>query len=213
MPLHPLNGGFSSTPGEKKPCAKGPCKQKEQLGILRQIEAPISVQNRYSILTPSTDEDSLEIVVTNSDHGVKNKPHKTRRGFNKNQHVKRQSTTALKVLATNCAGVRGKVSSLKSEVKHAAVNLVILQETHSKRKGQIQFPNMMVFEAIRKVKGGGNLIASHEDLNPKLIKDYDDEFELLVVEIETKGKQIRVISGYGPKKTGQRKKECHSLLL
>ena len=112
------------------------------------MKAPISVQNIYSIFTPSTDEDSLEIVVTNSDQGIKNKPYKTRRGFNKNQHVKRQSAAALKVLPTICAGVGGKLSSLKSEVKHAAANLVILQETHSKRRGKIQFPNMVVFEAI-----------------------------------------------------------------
>ena len=42
------------------------------------------------------------------------------------------------------------------------------------------------------------MVAIHEDLNPKLIEEYSDEFELLVVETDTKEKSIRVISGYGP---------------
>ena len=56
----------------------------------------------------------------------------------------------------------------------------------------------VVFEAIRAKKGGGTLIAIHEDLNPKLVEEYNDEFELLVVEINTEDLEIRVISGYGP---------------
>ena len=157
----------------------------------------VHVHNKYSILTPSCDEENVDIVMTKKGQGL-HKPHRTRRGFNKNQYMKRQGASALKILATNCAGAGGKVKSLKSEVNHAKANLVILQETHSKRKGKIQFPDMVVFEAIRKTKGGGTLIASHKDLNPKLIQDYEEEFELLVVEIEIKGKHIRVISGYGP---------------
>ena len=81
-----------------------------------------------------------------------------------------------------------------------------LQETHSKRKGKIQLDNFVTFEAIRKAKGGGTLIASHKDLNPKLISEYEDDFELLVVEIEVKDKQIRVISGYGPQENWQEEK-------
>ena len=42
------------------------------------------------------------------------------------------------------------------------------------------------------------MISGHKDLNPKLIEQYEDEFELLVVEIELKQKKVRIISGYGP---------------
>ena len=56
----------------------------------------------------------------------------------------------------------------------------------------------IVFEAIRKAKGGGTLISGHTDFNPKLIVQYEEEFELLVVEIELKEKHVRIISGYGP---------------
>ena len=42
------------------------------------------------------------------------------------------------------------------------------------------------------------MCAVHEDLKPKLIEEYNDPFELLVVEIEAKSKAIRVITGCGP---------------
>ena len=34
-----------------------------------------------------------------------------------------------------------------------------------------------------------------------LISDYNDEFELIIVEIKLHNQQIRVISGYGPQET------------
>ena len=83
-------------------------------------------------------------------------------------------------------------------MKLTKANVVTIQETHARRKGKIQLPDMVVFEAIRKAKGGGTLIASHKSLNPRLIESYEDEFELLVVELELEEKNIRMISGYGP---------------
>ena len=123
----------------------------------------------------------------------------TKRGFNKKQQMKRHNTSCLKIFSANGAGIiGGKRKSLISVVKSTGSNVVTLQETHCRRKGKIMIPDMVIFETIRHAKGGGTLVACHKDLNPKLIEEYDDEFELPVVEIKLKGKQIRVISGYGP---------------
>ena len=70
-----------------------------------------------------------------------------------------------------------------------------VQETHCRRKGRIQFEDMVVFEAIRAKKGGGTLCAIHKDLSPKLVEEYNDPFELLVVELDG---NKRIITGYGP---------------
>ena len=94
--------------------------------------------------------------------------------------------------------INGRLNSLKSEVICTKSNIATLQETHCRRKGKIQIPNFVAFEAIRTKKGGGTLIAVHDDLNPKLIEEHSTEFELLVVEIQTKEKDFRIISGYGP---------------
>ena len=75
------------------------------------------------------------------------------------------------MFSTNGAGIiGGKVESLKAEVKHTKCNIVTLQETHCKTKGKIKIDNFVVFEAIRKEKGGGTMIAVHESLKPKLIE-------------------------------------------
>ena len=46
-------------------------------------------------------------------------------------------------------------------------------------------------------KGGGTLAAIHEDLNPNLIEEYIDEFELIVVKIDTNKMSVIIMSGYG----------------
>ena len=124
---------------------------------------------------------------------------KNRQRSRKKRHVTRQSNIGLKMFSTNGAGVvGGKLKSLLAALKQTQANLVTLQETHSKRKGKILIDDHILFEAIRKAKGGGTLIAGHKALNPMLITQYEEEFELLVVEIELKEKQVRIISGYGP---------------
>ena len=94
--------------------------------------------------------------------------------------------------------VGGKTKSIQAAVKQTNTNLVTIQETHSRSKGRIQIEDHIVFKAIRKAKGGGTLIPGHDNLNPKLIEQYKDEFELLVIEIELKQNKVRFISGYGP---------------
>ena len=54
---------------------------------------------------------------------------------------------------------------------------------------------MVVFESIRTKKGGGTICAIHQDLNPKLVEEYNEPFEMIVVEVEG---NKRIITGYGP---------------
>ena len=42
------------------------------------------------------------------------------------------------------------------------------------------------------------MLLIHKDLNPVLIKEYNEEFELIVVEVSTHKETIRVMTGYGP---------------
>ena len=103
--------------------------------------------------------------------------------------------------------MKGKVESLKSEVEATEANIVTIQETHSTKKGKINMPvGFVVFEAIRKAKHGGTMCAIREELNPKLIEEYDDPFELLVVEVEVDNKSIRIITGCGPQENWEESK-------
>ena len=71
-----------------------------------------------------------------------------------------------------------KLDSLNSEVKATRANIVTVQETHSRRKGRVHMPReFVVFEA----KHGGTMCAIHQNLSPKLIEEYNEPFEHLVV--------------------------------
>ena len=62
--------------------------------------------------------------------------------------------------------------------------------------------NFEIFESIRQGKlKGGTMIGVHKSLKPVLINELNDPFELLVVEIVTANKEIRVMSGYGPQES------------
>ena len=54
------------------------------------------------------------------------------------------------------------------------------------------------FEAIRKKQKGGTLIGAHKSMDPVLIEEYSEDFELLVIEVKMGHKYVRIISGYGP---------------
>ena len=100
----------------------------------------------------------------------------------------------------NCAGCYNKIQSLVDNVKHIGAGIFTLQETHFKRKGRIndKFSDFEIFESIRKKQKGGTLIGAHKSLDPILIEEYSEDFELLVIEVKVGGKEIRIISGYGP---------------
>ena len=69
----------------------------------------------------------------------------------------------------------------------------------TQKKGQFQIDNFEIFESIRKNKEkGGTLLGVHKSLEPVLIEEYSETFELLVAEIKTTNQSIRIITGYGP---------------
>ena len=77
-----------------------------------------------------------------------------------------------------------KIPSLKNEIKNINAAIFIIQETHFRKKGHLKIENYEVFEAIRKKQSGGTVIGAHKALNPTLIEEFSEEFELLVVEIK-----------------------------
>ena len=74
-----------------------------------------------------------------------------------------------------------------------------IQETNHKIKGKYKNDEFQIFEAIRKNKEkGGTMLGIHKSLEPVLIEEYSERFELLVAEITVANKEIRLITGYGP---------------
>ena len=142
-----------------------------------------------------------------------NKVHKKARQQHVINHVITKQVKTLKIFSTNAAGLKnGKVKSLKQEVINTKSNIITIQETHFPQKGIFQMNGMVIFEAIRKKKGGGTLMAVDEDLKPKLIEEYSEDFELLVVEVVAKNQAIRLITGYGPQENLEEEKRMEFFL-
>ena len=107
----------------------------------------------------------------------------------------------LTMLTTNAADLRMKTKSLKNILLYFSASIFSVQETHFKKKGKFTHDNFAIFESIRKKEGGGSMLGIHVSLQPVLIEEYSDIFELLVVEISLTDKNIRIITGYGPQET------------
>ena len=101
------------------------------------------------------------------------------------------------MFSNNCNGANMKVESLKCEVRRTNSVIFTLQETHFYRKGRVKIDDFKIFEAIHK-KEHGTMMGIHVNLQPVLISEYSSTFELIVVQIKVKNKELRVITGYGP---------------
>ena len=88
---------------------------------------------------------------------------------------------------------------MKHELVETNSQIFTIQESHIKTKGRVKIKDFVIFEAIRKNKeSGGSMTGIHESLEPVLIEEYSEKFELIVVEIKVSGREIRIINGYGP---------------
>ena len=105
--------------------------------------------------------------------------------------------TNVTMFSNNCNGAKLKVESLKSELKRTNSSIFTLQQTHFEQKGRIKIDNFKVFEAIHRKKHG-IMMGVHMDLNPILISEHSELFEMLVVQVTVDNKDFRIITGYGP---------------
>ena len=85
--------------------------------------------------------------------------------------------------------------------------------TYFKRKGNDKCGDFEIFESIRKKQKEGTLIGAHKSLDPILIEEYSEDFELLVIEVKVDGKEIRIISGYGLQENWPKEERTPFLML
>ena len=59
-----------------------------------------------------------------------------------------------------------------------------MQKTNFKTKGRLKCDEFEMFESIRQKKEkGGTILGIHESLEPVLIEEYSEKFELVVAKI------------------------------
>ena len=106
------------------------------------------------------------------------------------------------MLNTNAADLKHKDEDLKNKVRVMNASIFAIQETHFQKKGKFKLNQFHIFEAIRKSKQkGGSMLGVHVDLEPVLVKEYSDTFELIIVEIAAGRRRLRLIT----RKLGQQR--------
>ena len=110
---------------------------------------------------------------------------------------------SMNILTVNAADLRMKVKSLKSIIHKQNITIFSVQETHYNKKGKFLLENFVIFEAIRAKQGGGSLVGIKGELQPVLISEYKDTFELIVTEVKLENKRIRIMTGYGPQENAE----------
>ena len=118
-----------------------------------------------------------------------------------NRGNKKKNEYELCIMSANSAQLKNKLNSFKCELKQCNAGIFTIQESHYATKGKVRIENFEIFEAIRKKAKGSTIIGVHKALKPCLIEEYDNEFELLVVEITISNRSIRIITGYGPQES------------
>ena len=76
------------------------------------------------------------------------------------------------MFSTNAAGLKNKLQSFKSELKHFDASVFTVQETHFNKKGKFKMQDFEIFESIRSKVKGGTMMGVHKALNPVLIEKY-----------------------------------------
>ena len=153
---------------------------------------------QYGFSVPTIQSESLNNAKEECEKPCKSslKKKRIRRGVNKK--VKDNIT----IYSNNVAGIKLKLQSLKSQLRATNAAIFTLQETHTSKEGMFRIEGYEIFESIRKhKKDGGTAVGVHKALDPVLIKKYDDDFEIIVVEVEIQSKKVRIITGYGPQET------------
>ena len=102
-------------------------------------------------------------------------------------------------MGTNAAGLKSKQESFFNLMNKFEASIITIQETKLTKVGTVKIPGYQTFEKIRKTRGGGGLLTVvHEDLEPVLVSEGNDDIEILVVEGVIGSEKLRIINGYGP---------------
>ena len=115
-----------------------------------------------------------------------NKGRNNRRSLRRNKIKDKKRKTALKLVGVNAAGLSSKFKSFDNMLTTLSPEVFFVEESKMRRPGKIKTKaseNYIIYELIRKNKGGGGLaIGVDKNLKPVWVDEGDDDVEVLIVE-------------------------------
>ena len=117
----------------------------------------------------------------------------------------------LKIFAANAAGISCKLKSFENILLKIKPQIWMLEETKLKPNGRIKCEALNDFQVFylnrQKSQGGGLALGVHREIESTLIRDGDDETEVLSVQTLMADIPVRIIVAYGPQENASSEKK------
>ena len=114
----------------------------------------------------------------------------------------KKANIKLKIFAANAAGIWGKIQSFNHILANIAPKIWMLEETKLKPNEKIKCEASNDFQIFylnrQESQGGGLALGVHKDIESTLIKEGNDETEMLSVQVLAGKIPMRIIVAYGP---------------
>ena len=109
---------------------------------------------------------------------------------------------SLKFVAANCAGIKSKLKSFDEIITSLKPQVWMLQETKLKTNETIKCDALDEFQIYylnrQNSHGGGLALGVNKDIESTLIRDGDDQTEVISVQAVFAEIPVRIVVGYGP---------------
>ena len=117
----------------------------------------------------------------------------------------------LRIIGVNSAGINSKTESFNDVLKRLEPYIWCLQETKLKPKNTIKCDEVKKFQIYylsrKNSDGGGIAVGVNKDIESTLIREGDDEVEVLVVLVDMGILKVRLITAYGPQENALKEKK------
>ena len=117
----------------------------------------------------------------------------------------------LKIFAANAAGINSKIKSFENILTTLKPQIWMIEETKLKPHGKIKCEALNDFQVYylnrQKTQGGGLALGVTKEIESTLIRDGDDETEVVSVQTILGEIPVRVVVGYGPQENATTEKK------
>ena len=107
-----------------------------------------------------------------------------------------------KLYGINCAGIKSKITTFNDVLKRVQPKIWTLQETKLKNNESISCEALGSYQVYYRNRqeshGGGIALGVAKDLKSTLVKEGDNDTEVISVKVFLKDIELRVITAYGP---------------
>ena len=117
----------------------------------------------------------------------------------------------LRILGVNAAGIQSKLKSFDYVLQHLKPQIWTVQESKLRPNQKLKSEAAKSFEVFylnrKEAQGGGLIVGVHKDIESALVREGDDEIEVIVIHVKIGEITAKVINAYGPQENSSKEKK------